>query len=248
VNDPQVSPVLSPADFVRSAGDYEQYWLFGHLRSLLSRLNVSCVLDVGAHVGEFALQLRMLAGYDGWILSFEPVDEAHRELAARAGRHEHWRAFKLALGSRDEERPIKVAETDVFSSFLEPSSYGVETFGRMTSLTAEQVVPVRRLDSVAPEVMNGIPSERIFLKLDTQGWDLEVLRGAEKMLSRVVMLQTELSLQPIYDDMPSYTDILAFLHDKGFDLSGLFPVVRDQDMRLIELDCVLVRSSEVSRT
>ena len=76
-----------------------------------------------------------------------------------------------------------MAENTVLSSFLDPTDYSVQTFGAMTNLTAEEEVPVRTLDSIAPEVMEDLPDARVFLKLDTQGWDLEVLRGAEGSLS-----------------------------------------------------------------
>jgi FkbM family methyltransferase len=241
VSAPEDELPLAPEDFVRNARLFEQYWLYGHLRTLLSLLNVSCVLDVGAHVGEFAIALRTLAGYEGWMLSFEPVSRPHDKLKTRSEHLERWNVFKMALGSRNEERSIKVAELDVFSSFLGRSEFGAETFRKMMDVTTEEVVPVRTLDSVVPEVMDGIPGDRIFLKVDTQGWDLEVLKGATQTLPRVVGLLTELSVQGIYQGSPHYTETLAYLESLGFELSGLFPVVRDRALRLVELDCVMVR-------
>lgn len=242
----EVKPAVSAADFVEHAERYQGLLIYSHLRELFSRLNVTCVWDVGANVGQFANMVRSFTGYDGWMLSFEPVMQAHEKLSQRAERDERWRVFKIALGSRNEERAIKVAENAVLSSFLDSSEYSVETFGPMTGVAKEEVVPVRTVDSIAAEAMDGISDARVYLKLDTQGWDLEVLRGAEDSLSAVVGLQTELAFKHIYEGAPHYTETLAYLESKGFELSGVFPVVRDQKLRLIEVDCVLVRPEQVS--
>jgi hypothetical protein len=100
-------------------------------------------------------------------------------------------------------------------------------------------VPVRRLDHVVEELNLG--PRGVFLKMDTQGWDLEVIRGAEACLPRIAALQSEMSVVPIYEGMPSYLDMLRELHGRGFEPAAMFPVSRQADLRLIEFDCVLVR-------
>jgi hypothetical protein len=77
--------------------------------------------------------------------------------------------------------------------------------------------------------------------MDTQGWDLEVLAGAERTLDRVVALQSEVSVRPIYDGMPGLTESLQTFEERGFLLSGLFPVNVDRDFAAVEFDCVAVR-------
>ena len=245
MTNPPLKAEVSAADFVDHAEKYKLLWICGHLRELFPRLNVNCVWDVGANIGYYGFLLRSFVRYDGPLLSFEPVSGEYEKLVNRAANDDRWQTFKMALGSRDEERAIKVAENAVLSSFLEPSDYSRQTFGAMTNVVEEEVVPVRTVDSVAPEVMGAGPA-RIFLKLDTQGWDLEVIRGAEQLLPSVVGMQVELSLKNIYEGMPSYTETLAYVESKGLELSGVFPVMRDRQLRLVELDCVFVRPEEVS--
>jgi hypothetical protein len=79
------------------------------------------------------------------------------------------------------------------------------------------------------------------LKMDTQGYDLKVYRGAASSLGRVQAVVSELSFQPIYEGMPDYRQMLAEFESAGFAVSGLFPVSRNPDLSLIEMDCVLVR-------
>jgi FkbM family methyltransferase len=217
--------------------------LGGHLATLIDRLGVDCVLDVGARYGEYAETLRGL-GYTGRLVSFEPVAE-HFEILERAARTDpEWHVRRLALGSETATRTINVTRGSHFTSFLTASEFGRETFPE-TEVEHEEQVEVRRLDDLFAEVVPG-DEPRVFLKLDTQGWDLEVLRGAPRSLDAVVAVQSEISVKPVYDGMPSYLEVIPYLNERGFELSGLFPVGRDERLRVLELDCVLVRADRVT--
>jgi hypothetical protein len=77
--------------------------------------------------------------------------------------------------------------------------------------------------------------------MDTQGWDLEVLKGATDSLKHVLALQSEIATQAIYVGMPMMRDSLDYLDQIGFAVSGLFPVNLDRTLRAVEFDCVAVR-------
>ena len=79
-----------------------------------------------------------------------------------------------------------------------------------------------------------------YLKIDTQGFDLQVIEGARQSLSLVAAVQTEVSVRPIYQGMPGFIEVYSALDAMGFDLTGLYPVTRDSFLRLVELDCVMV--------
>ena len=83
--------------------------------------------------------------------------------------------------------------------------------------------------------------KRVHLKLDTQGFDLKVLSGFDKLLSCVISLQIELSIMPIYEGQPSYLDTLAVLSSYGFIPTCFYPVSRQKDLALIEMDALFVR-------
>ncbi len=225
----------------KQAERLERLSLRAHLELLLSRHDVSCVLDVGAYDGEYGRFLRS-AGYEGWIFSFEPVGEMYERLVEATRDDERWRAFNVALGNRDETRAIKVRQNAVLSSFLDSSDYSVQELGTMTDTVRKEEVVVRSLDAHIDEWVAEIPAPRLFLKVDAQGWDLEVLHGAKSTLSRISVVQAELSVKPIYRDMPDYRETMAFLADQGFELTGTFPVIRDQNLSLIEFDCVMARA------
>ncbi|MBX3160721.1 MAG: FkbM family methyltransferase [Deltaproteobacteria bacterium] len=213
------------------------------LGRLFDSCGINCVLDVGAHHGEFALQLREL-GYRGRIVSFEPIRATYTILEEKARSDKQWQVVCLALGAQDGEKEMKRYKGTVFNSFLSSNSFAANRFGASTDLEGIEVVKVRRLDRIISECTDGIDEPRVFLKLDTQGWDLEVLEGAGDVLGGIDGIQTELAVKHCYDGMPSYLHALARLESLAFELAGVFSVAASKDgLSLIEVDCVLVASS-----
>jgi FkbM family methyltransferase len=213
-----------------------------HLHKLFKRLDINCVIDVGARIGDYGLWIRR-NGYSGKIVSFEPVSESFKQLQSRCTADRNWSAHPIALGSRNENSRINVTRATNFSSFLTPNQYSVDQFGEQVSINHTESVEVRRLEDVWELVASDTTHPRVYLKMDTQGWDVEVLRGASSALTHVLALQTEVSVQPIYTGMSTYLDSMDYLRGLGFEVSGLFPVNLDDSMRVVEFDCVAVRAS-----
>ena len=99
-----------------------------------------------------------------------------------------------------------------------------------------------RLDAIIDDLVGTY--SRIFLKLDTQGWDLEVLAGASECMDRVAAVQTELSVIPIYEGMPGWLEAMSSLSSSGFEPTWMSPVTLDGPVRVLEFDCVMVRSKK----
>jgi FkbM family methyltransferase len=209
-----------------------------HLDRVFARLATDVVLDVGAGGGDFGTLLRR-NGYTGRIASFEPVSDSFGHLERNSAADPAWQAFHLALGSEDGTADINVSESRVFSSFLDRSGYSAEEFGRWSETVRTESVPVRRLDGLAGEALGG--GARAHLKMDTQGFDLEVLAGASGCLDRIASIQSEVSVHPIYEGMPALSESLARFEELGFGISGLFPVSYDSNLEVVEFDCVAVR-------
>jgi len=212
-----------------------------HLRFVFADLRVDCVIDVGAHRGDYGSWLRSI-GYAGPIVSFEPVSGTYAELARHAAADPRWSAHRMALGSGEETREIGVAGSTDFSSFRSFTPFAGEAFPTQTRIAHREEVSIRRLDAVLDEVVPA-GAQRLFLKLDTQGWDIEALEGASGCLDRVVALQLEASARSLYDGMPSYLEALGYATRVGFTLTDVVPIVRDRRNRVIEYDCVLCRDS-----
>ncbi len=214
--------------------------LAGHVAAIIEREQVDCVIDVGAHEGETGRRLRE-TGWTGPIVSFEPVAATFERLSDAAEGDPAWIVHHLALGRVAATQRINLTTGTTFSSFLEPNATATKLWPQWTQTPADEEVEVARLDEVLASAIGGFMADRIFLKLDTQGYDLEVLAGAAGVLDRVVAIQSELSLQPIYEGAPTYLEALAAFRDAGFAVTGFYPVTRDPAWRIVEYDAVMIR-------
>jgi len=214
-----------------------------HLGELLAHLEIDCVLDVGANVGQYHDFLRNKVLYKGPIVSFEPVSHHVVALRERAHADPDWNIETYALGAHDGSLSINVMVSDQFSSFLEPDNSRVHDFDGLNVPSRTETVAVKTLDSILPELRERLGFRRPYLKLDTQGFDIEVLEGAHRSLPGILALQSEASVIGIYKGMPGYMDTIRYLGDRGFDITGLYPVSRDRSLRLIEFDCVMINRS-----
>jgi FkbM family methyltransferase len=214
----------------------------GHLFQLFS---IDTVLDVGANEGGYRRFLREHTGYRGRIVSFEPVSTAYAALAHDAAADPAWRGRQIALGDCDGSREINICARSTMSSFLRRDGATLTRDGynhllRLTDVVRQETVQVRRLDSIIDSVV--APGARIFLKCDTQGYDLQVMAGAAASLPSIMAVQIELSFKPIYEGAPAYGEALERLRGYGLDVAGIYPVRRDELMRMVNFDCVLVNS------
>jgi FkbM family methyltransferase len=224
---------------VKKKNDHSR--LESHLPNVLESLGINCVVDVGANLGQYARMLRRY-GYTGRIVSFEPVPGIYEKLEKRAEGDADWLTQRLALGSADENRLINVYGASELSSLLPTSEYGRSAIKRKADDVVRVEVSVRRLDGLWSEIAGDLAEPRVFLKMDTQGCDLEVFDGARGCIEVVLGLQSELSVLPLYEGMPDYAKSLERYRRCGFEVSGFFPVFRDKQTHLLgEFDCVMIR-------
>jgi FkbM family methyltransferase len=209
------------------------------LRTTIERLAIDLVIDVGSNEGQFAQHLRTF--YSGEVQSFEPVSSTFERLARAAALDPHWKVHKLALGSVAGSQAINVSNATVFSSLLTPNDQGRQLFGARTDVSRTEVISVRRLDDVLDEIAPDAGRRRIFLKMDTQGYDLEVFKGLGNKVRCVSAILSEVSLVSIYEGMPHWTESIRLYEEAGFGVVGMFPVNR-ADGRVIEYDCLLARA------
>jgi FkbM family methyltransferase len=211
-----------------------------HLVHLLDHLGIDCVLDVGAHFGEFGKLLRELR-FKGQIISFEPVSASFQRLEAAAKGDPKWGLWPFALGASDGTSTIHIYRASDFNSLLSPANVS----GRFEACTEElgvETIAIRRLDSVYDECLKGLASARVFLKMDTQGYDLEVVKGAAGVLPKILGMQSELPGIPHYANQPPLLEALSHYWAAGYRPTGFFPVNHETDgITVMEWDCLLVR-------
>ena len=230
----------------RRGGDWQavdkafgHYLVHRHVAGILAMYRVNCVIDVGANRGQYARELRQ-AGYGGHIASFEPVPDDYARLAAAARGDERWTVHPYALGREDGVIEMN-AVPGTLSSLLEPTRFGARRYERLREPRTVEVA-VRRLDGLLDAVLAPVTAPRPYLKLDTQGFDLEVFAGLGERAAGFVGMQSELALMRIYEGMPRLPEALATYEAAGFEVTGLYPVSRQsRTARVLEFDCVMVR-------
>jgi FkbM family methyltransferase len=207
------------------------------IREVIKTYSVDTIIDVGANEGQFARRMREM-GFRGHIHSFEPVSNSYEILKANARGDECWFCHNVALGRTAGTASINVSEKSYFSSFLQPNQFGCEQFGDIKIERTEKI-NVTTVDQFLRA--SNITSKNIFLKMDTQGWDLEVFAGAKGSIDKIIGIVSELSFVSIYEKMKDYKEALGEYEECGFHVSGFYLVNNAEDLSLIEADCVMIR-------
>jgi FkbM family methyltransferase len=209
------------------------------LVALLGHFRIACVLDVGANVGQYGSMLREW-GYSGRIVSFEPQAAAHGALERRAAADPDWQvAPPMALGARAGQVELAVSAESDMSSVL-PQGALLRQVSPSSAVVAKETVPLCRLDEVAGPYLR--PDERAFLKIDVQGYEAEVLAGAQALLDHLTGIQLEMSLVPLYEGERGFRDLLDDLGALGFEPWLFLPGYFERKLaRQLQIDGVFMR-------
>lgn len=206
----------------------------------LSIHKIDLVIDVGANQGQFALDLRE-RDYRGRIWSFEPVASVYERLSATADADPLWTVSRFALGSTAGEVKINVSALSQYSSIKKTSEFAAR-FDQRSSAVATEMVPLETLDNI----LTGETATRIFLKIDTQGYEQEVLGGATELLRRVEGVQMELPVDHLYENVWSFSQAINHMEELGFvpaQFLAVNPTVNDL-ASAVEFDAIFRRRRE----
>lgn len=205
---------------------------------LLAHHGITVVFDIGANVGQYGDELRAL-GFRGKIVSCEPLRSGFERVARRAAGDPRWTALHVALGDDDSVRTINVSANVQSSSLLPMMPQHVAAAPQSAYQRTEQV-QVLRLDTIYDDHVG--PDDRVFVKLDVQGYERLVLAGAQRSLPRLCGMQIEMSLVPLYQGEANYLDLIAEMTRHGFQLMSVEPVFRDpRSGQLLAMDGVFFR-------
>lgn len=205
---------------------------------LLRAYEIGVVLDVGANIGQYGMQLRDI-GYTGGIVSFEPVRAAYRQLSEVARTDRSWTAINCALGDFDGRTKINVAGNSQSSSVFSmlPAHLKSEPASRYFG---SEEIEVRRLDSGFHDLCSD--NDNVLLKIDTQGFEKRVLEGAETSLRAIRTIQLEMSLVPLYEGEALFDEMYRLLQDKGFEIVSIETNFADkQSGQLLQFDGIFHR-------
>ncbi|MDO8291264.1 MAG: FkbM family methyltransferase [Gallionella sp.] len=207
----------------------------------LQKFEIDLVLDVGANKGQFAFEIRQ-CGYAGKIVSFEPLSQAHSELLQSSAEDHMWNVYpRCALGDHNGAVEINIAGNSESSSIL-PMLESHRSVAPESAYQGKEIVAIKTLDAVAGQYLKD--ARAAFLKIDTQGFEWQVLDGAHDTLPHIKGILVELSLVPLYEGQHLWREIIDRLEADGFTLWAFWPVFSDKvSGRTLQVDGVFYRST-----
>lgn len=212
-----------------------------HLRRLLQYLKVDCVFDVGANAGQYAKMLRKL-GYTEHIVSFEPIPWLADQIRQVATNDKKWHVEAIALADETGNGYFNVMAGSQFSSLGTPRHDDTRRFLQKNVMNRRIQVRKETLDHVFERLKRLYGFKRPFLKMDTQGFDVSILRAGRAIAPAFVGLQSELAIKRIYEEAVDFREAISLYNDLGFELSAFVPNNSGHFPVLVEIDCIMVRS------
>lgn len=206
--------------------------------ALIKHHEINKIMDIGANTGIYGEEMRKW-GYKGEIVSFEPLSDAFNKLKSNSQNDNKWQILNCAIGNFDGETSINISKNSVSSSILDILPIHIEN-EKNAKFINKEIIKITRLDTIFDKYYQ--PGDKIFLKIDTQGYEKNVLEGAVNSISKITGLQLELSLVSLYNGSATYLDLIEYLKTIGFSLfsveNGFY---ESKTGRLLQFDGIFFR-------
>jgi len=204
---------------------------------IMRHYKINTLFDIGANHGQYSKNMREM-GYTGEIISFEPLNSAFSELEKVSSRSKNWIVNNYALGNKNTKSTINVAGNSYSSSILEMLPNHLNSAPE-SEYIAQQEINIKTLDSIYKSFCT--PKKNVMIKIDTQGYEKNVLEGATKSLKNIKIIQLEMSLLPLYESEVLFIEMIGYLEKKGFQLFSLENGFADPlTGRLLQVDGIFV--------
>ena len=204
---------------------------------IIHNYKINTLFDIGANRGQYSKNIREI-GYKGKIISFEPLESAFQELKKVSSKNKNWIINNYGLGNKNTKSIINVAGNSYSSSILEmlPSHFNSAPESKYI---AQQEIDIRTLDSIYKSFCNS--KDNVMIKIDTQGYEKNVLEGATKSLKNIKIIQLEMSIIPLYKNEMLFIEMIQYLDKRGFQLFSLENGFADPSTgQLLQVDGIFV--------
>ena len=178
---------------------------------------VNQILDIGANEGQFAKKIRNYF-QNTKIDSFEPIIDCYKILVDKFKNDINFKGHNFALGNSNEKQIMNINASFVSSSILQMTDIHHQNYPN-TDKSVEKEISVRRLDDLENIVT---ASSKILMKIDVQGFELNVLKGAVNTLKLVEVIIIEVMYETLYDGQSTFDDLNDFLKAHNFVFSGIY--------------------------
>lgn len=184
---------------------------------IIDKCGIDLLFDVGANVGQYATKMRNI-GYNKQIVSFEPLKPDFEILKLKANRDKNWTANNYALGDEDSTGFINISGKSDNSSILNMMPKHSESNERLGYI-GKQEIQIKKIDTIFNSFVQ--PGQNVMLKIDTQGYEKNVIDGARESLAKISVLQVEMSIVPLYENEMLYKEMITYLENLGFQLYSI---------------------------
>jgi FkbM family methyltransferase len=206
----------------------------------LKESSIKTVIDVGAHTGQFASAIRAILP-EAYIYSFEPLSDCCHQLTRRMSKHGRFQAFCVALGDQRGETTFWRNSFSKASSVL-PMSDIPKTAFPWTAKSTPVNVRMHMLDDYTDKMDL---KSKVLLKIDVEGYELNVLKGATRVLERIDYILSEMSYYSLYEGSALFHDVYSFLYENGFTYIGTWDqVVSPQNGTILQADALFTRKQQ----
>ena len=208
-------------------------WRTRDINDFIRSRDVDTVIDIGANVGQFGEELRG-GGFRGKIISFEPIASVYKQLQEKAAADGNWEAHHCGLGTEPGAALINVSELTEFSSILDTKS-NAKLHDPRTAVARTEEIEIRTLDQVSAGLKGNV-----FLKIDAQGYERNILEGGRRSLSRFLGIQLELPVIRVYEGEWKFYEALSYMADFGFVPAQILPVNYHtiDNVSVVDFDCI----------
>ena len=204
----------------------------------LQEYGIQTIIDVGANIGQFSNKISKILP-NANIFAFEPLNNCYTELLSNVKHNTNIECFNFALGKEEGIFDMYSNDFSPSSSLLKMDKTHVDLFPQTSETSIEQI-NVKTLDSF----LNTIKINRkVLLKIDVQGYELNVLKGAEEILNQVDIIILESSFMPLYENQPLFHEIYSYLFAKDFRYNGRFDqLLSPKNGISIQEDSIFIRN------
>ena len=179
---------------------------------MVNYYNIDTLFDIGANAGQYALKMREL-GYKNRIISFEPLSSAFKVLKENSSKDDNWIINNYAVGDQNCKTLINVAGNSYSSSILNMLPNHIENAPNSMYVSQEEI-DIKKLDTIFNSFSN--QEEKVMLKIDTQGYEKNVIDGAIESLKKIEIIQLEMSIVPLYENEILFVEMIEYLRKMGF--------------------------------
>ena len=194
-----------------------------HLKIVKKFISINTFIDVGANKGQFSLLVNSLFPKKN-ILAFEPIRSEYQIYKKIFKNITNIKCFNVGLGNKIEKKKLYLTKNKDSSSFFKPSKIQNNLF-RNTNIVTTETVKIKKLSRFLNKL-----KKPIFLKIDVQGYELKVLKGAD--LNHIQYIYLEGSYVKLYENQPLIKDIVKYLSNKNFKLISKYNLIKKNNKKI----------------